>query len=232
MLLGVTTWPGVSGRASGSRAAIRDGYRRGTMNRMQRLGALLAALLLLAVGGCADDEPADPGGAASPADETSETPTNDGSAQPSATPGSTATPASGEPIAGDTAVVRAPKGWQVEESGLGELVKAWTATEPQAFGTVRFDDLGPVDATTPQQLAEDGLTAFPRRPRPRLSFDVELDGEPAYHAVGKDDLTEVHEYGAVRGGSGVTLVFELNTYLSAKQRQRIVESVLASFRWS
>ena len=187
-----------------------------------RLGTAAVLLGVLLVGGCSDDEPVEPDPSPN-AGETSGSPSGSGSPEPT---GTAVEPATGETVVADSAHIRAPEGWRVDEEDLG-LVRIFNITR----GPNRIDlaDFGAVSSTNPRELARDGLTNF--EGRPQVSYDAELGGEEAYLAVGTDGTGPYVEYGAVRGGQGVVLAFSFER-TPAAERAEIVDSVLTTFTWN
>lgn len=184
-------------------------------------GALLALLLLTGCGGDPAASP-DPSGSPSPTPSEGESSPEDGDA--SSAP--TVEPASGEAMVTDTAHVRAPQGWRIEEFGFGIL----DALQPHGEGVITLVDLGTVSSRTPRELARRGLRNFTGRPD--VDYDAELGGVGAYRATGRDISGVMVEYGAVRGGKAVLLVFSFDDSRPVRERQPLIDSVLASFAWS
>ena len=186
------------------------------MNRLQRLGALTGLVGVLSLSGCSGDDPAEPA--------TTPTASESSSASPTETEEPSAEPASGAEMVGDDAFMRAPEGYRVSEFGFG-IVNA-----DKAGTTMTFADLGAVAVTSPRQLADNGLENF--RGRPEVSYDAELDGEPAYVAVGRDSSGPYVEYGAVRGGTAVLVSFAFRAGTPEDEQDALIASVLASFGWT
>lgn len=187
------------------------------------LVVLVSVLALALLAGCGGEPPATP----APADSSSPTPSESESspADGNASSAPTVEPASGEAMVTDTAFVRAPQRWRIEEFGFGIL----DALEPRGEGVITLVDLGTVSSRSPRELARKGLRNF--EGKPDLDYEAELGGAPAYRATGRDLSGFLVEYGAVRGGKGVLLVFSFDGSRPIRKRQPLIDSVLASFVW-
>lgn len=185
------------------------------------LAGLLALLLLT---GCAGEPAAtpDPAASSSPAPSESEPSPDDEDA--SSAPA--VEPASGEAMVTDTAYVRAPRGWRIEEFGFGIL----DALEPRGEGLITLVDMGTVTSRNPRELARNGLRTF--EGKPDVDYDAELAGAPAYLATGRGLSGVAVEYGALRGGRAVLLRFSFEGSPPVRQRQSLIDAVLASFTWN
>lgn len=188
------------------------------------LVVLVSALALALLAGCGGEPVATP----APADSSSSTPSESESSPEDgdASSAPTVEPASGEAMVTDTAFVRAPRRWRIEEFGFGIL----DALEPRGEGVITLVDLGTIAVRTPRQLARSGLRNF--EGKPDVDFDAELGGAPAYRATGRDLSGFLVEYGAVRGGKGVILAFSFDGSRPMRERQPLIDSVLASFVWT
>lgn len=193
------------------------------MDQVRRLGAA-AAVAALVLGGCGDGGEPEPGPSPSSADSPSAGDTSPSESDSTATP--SVPPATGDIMRLPGVSVRAPEKWEINSS---EFSMSLEAREPEAFGSVFLSQVrGPV--TTLEGLIETGaFTDF--QGRPKVSFDAELGGEPAFRAVGQDALGPFVRYGAVHGEVGILLSFGIDDYIPTKQRQRIEDSVVATFEW-
>jgi hypothetical protein len=67
---------------------------------------------------------------------------------------------------------------------------------------------------------------------PERLEDVELDGVPAYHLHGVRYSTVVFdEFGALRDGHLVVVDFSQPRDMTEAERQKVIESSLATFQW-
>jgi hypothetical protein len=191
------------------------------MKLVPRLGAAVAACVLLA--GCGDDSAAEPGTEPTSSGSPSSADSSPGASESASEP--SVAPATGRLVRLPAASVRAPEGWTLTRL---EVVQGWEARDPEAFGSVfLYQPRAPV--TTLDGLIEGALNDY--QGKPKVSFDAELGGEPAFRAVGKDAIGHLVTYGAVRGDTGMELAFGIDEYVPAKERKRIEESVVASFEW-
>lgn len=188
------------------------------------LVTLVSLLALALLAGCGGEPPATP----APADSWSPTPSQSESSPEDgdASSAPTVEPASGEAMVTDTAFVRAPQRWRIEEFGFGIL----DALELRGEGVITLVDLGTVSSRSPRELARKGLRNF--EGKPDLDYEAELGGAPAYRATGRDLSGFLVEYGAVRGGRGVILAFSFDGSRPIRKRQPLIDSVLASFVWN
>lgn len=188
------------------------------------LVTLVSLLALALLAGCGGEPPATP----APADSWSPTPSQSESSPEDgdASSAPTVEPASGEAMVTDTAFVRAPQRWRIEEFGFGIL----DALELRGEGVITLVDLGTVSSRSPRELARKGLRNF--EGKPDLDYEAELGGAPAYRATGHDLSGFLVEYGAVRGGKGVLLAFSFDGSRPIRKRQPLIDSVLASFVWN
>lgn len=188
------------------------------------LVTLVSLLALALLAGCGGEPPATP----APADSWSPTPSQSESSPEDgdASSAPTVEPASGEAMVTDTAFVRAPQRWRIEEFGFGIL----DALELRGEGVITLVDLGTVSSRSPRELARKGLRNF--EGKPDLDYEAELGGARAYRATGRDLSGFLVEYGAVRGGRGVILAFSFDGSRPIRKRQPLIDSVLASFVWN
>ena len=85
----------------------------------------------------------------------------------------------------------------------------------------------------PPSLAEQARGALTELPGAKLTRqpDTELDGSPAYYITGTEPLRgDYEEVGTIAHDSSMNISFTLNGYSDA-ERQEIIDSVVASFRW-
>lgn len=194
----------------------------GTTATLVRLAAVAGLLVL---GGCGGDD-----STAAPAEPTSTTtPTS-----PSPTPDEEGTepavaPATGPRLDGGDFSVNAPKGWV-----RGDSVMSWILVAESGDGgsTLQLAETpGGSSEATSDQLARISLdTTMPDNAR-RFP-DVTLDGVEFYHVAGSAPAgLFVTEYGAEKLGRLVTVKFNLYD-MGSSERREVVESVMASLRWS
>lgn len=196
------------------------------MDRTTRLGVAVAAALVLALTGCGGGSApgADPSSSGTSA--SSEAPSEDVSTSPSVPP------ATGEVMELPDATMNAPQGWSIEKQDLGHL---WEARSPDAMMSIYFSQVDGSVVSLDHLLEVGALNAFDGKPR--LSFDAELGGQPAFRAVGTDLVSTRVAYGGVNDGpatgDSVGVVVEFSPFESVPKRewQRVLDSALASFRW-
>lgn len=197
------------------------------MDRTTRLGAAVVTALLLSVTACGgDDRPeADPA-APSSSGPTSMAPSESGSASPSVPP------ATGRVMELPGATMRVPEGWSIEKQPMGEL---WAAQSPDATMALYFSQVQGSVVSLDHLLEVGALSAF--EGKPRLGYDAELGGEPAFRAVGRGAVGDYVAYGGVFDGPAVDdsagVIVEFSPFESVPKRewQPVLDSVLASFQW-
>lgn len=195
---------------------------------LQRLGAAAAVLAVL-VSACGG-EPEPPPEATSTATGTPST----GSPSPEVPADEpSAAPATGRLMKLPGATARAPRGWEVEEQ---DFVQAWGANDAEGYWSI-FLAQNRGNVTSLEHLIDTGVLDDRFKGEPEVSYDVELGGQPAFRASGRDALGFVVTYGAVHDGPttmdsiGVTLTFGPDESVPARERRRIEEAVVASFEW-
>lgn len=200
----------------------------------RRAAAALAAVTVLVVpAGCADGraEPGAGGTGTSPAPATG---TTSPSEPPAGTPGSPASsvaPATGIELTEATSSLRAPEGW-VEGDGVLDYASAARGPGPRdSLLLADHESLAGPDATY-ESLAQSWLEVAPKGAKTERLPDVDLDGTPAYlifYTVPGDPSLS-YDVGTIRNGQSIDISFVLDKKTLA-QDPRLVESVLASFRW-
>jgi hypothetical protein len=190
-----------------------------------RLALPVAALVLVLTAGCNGN------GDASPPDEsaggdatTSSTPS------PSESPSPTVEPASGPEMVPDEggARMRAPKAYTLMPRSLNTAV---SAEDPQARGFITLSVLPSAREGDLDELARIGMKRFDGKPT-RLP-DVEIQGVTFYHLAG-ENAVGLHQdhYSAAYENKLATLQFNFfASEFSTPQRQKIIDSVLATFAW-
>lgn len=198
----------------------------------RRTAGSLALAAALALGGCSGgDDGSEP--EASDGGTTGST-TAGTPSQSSQSPGDDTTP-SVKPATGDTlrmphSMVRVPVDWHADP----RIVPTQRdAGDDDTSSTISLGEINAFGATlSPDQLARNWFrsTIYPLKPRKLPT--VEVDGVEMYHLSGKiQPLTWLEEYGAVVDDRIVTLTFQFSPEVRPAQRDRIAESVLATFRW-
>ncbi|ABL80758.1 MULTISPECIES: hypothetical protein [unclassified Nocardioides] len=184
--------------------------------------------------GAAPPDPS-PGGASSSA---AGSPGATGPADPTDGPDSTASaaptvaPATGPQLSMPHARLRIPKGWFVGD----QLVT--TQKDGQDPGSTSLLSLGETPAfgstAGPTELGRNSLKVsrriYPMTPK-QLPNAV-LDGVEMYHLEGRaQPLNWQSEYGVIIDDRIIVLRFQLYARIPPAERQRIVDSVLATFEW-
>lgn len=204
-----------------------------TRRRTAHLGAVLLIGSLLT--GCGDepDPGNDPTAGASGSPESSESGEPSESSEPTESASDTGVaPAGGETFEADQFTVSGPEGWRMKV--VSPRVVRYSSGEPKSNAQLArrphglvFVDVSDVSGEpTLDELAEESVRNDPRRP------DTTIDGEPAYHRANRDQGFESQEeFGLWVVGQQVRVNFSLIGG-TPKQRQTLVESVLASWQWS
>ena len=181
---------------------------------MRALASAVAVTLCLALAGCQDG-----GAGADPS------PSGTSTADPSPTEVPAAT---GPLIDGEVFDVHAPEGWQLDESFSTDFIHQLdnTANARELMSVAEItDEVRPL-----AEVARDNFRSFQTIGRKRRMPDTELAGEPAYRIraveVGgavKEELGVVHE--------GTQVSISMTLLGTPEERQRIFDSVLASWEW-
>lgn len=191
--------------------------------------ALLVAVLAL---GTACNGSDDPGATPS---EPASSPTGAPSTEPTETTTETTTPsiapATGPVLEMPRASVRVPEGWEIQDQLVSAQAEAFDDDTASLITVAETEDFSGGQLTT-EQMVDIWYQTSPYDLRPKEQPATELDGVEVYHLAGKTDrLSYLEEFGADRGGRVVALIFELSTELSPQEREEIVDSVVATFRW-
>lgn len=189
--------------------------------------ALLVSVLAL---GTACNGSDDPG--ATPSEPTS-TATEAPSTEPTATESETASvaPATGPELEMPRASVRVPEGWEIQDQLVSAQTEAFDDDTASLITVSETEDFSGGQLTL-EQMVDIWFQTSPYDMRPKALPATELDGVEVYHLAGKTDrLSYLEEFGADRGDRIVALTFELSTELSPQEREEIVDSVVATFRW-
>ena len=170
----------------------------------------------------------DPGAAPSPAVTSSAT--KSASADPTESATTSVEVATGPMLDMPLSSVRIPDDWRV----MDPLVS--TQQDAADDDTASTISLGEIDAFggTPSadELARNALKTNPYPLDPEVRPAVELDGVEFYHLAGKvQKLDHLEDFGAVVDDMIVNLTFHFSPEISPAERQEIVDSVVATFRW-
>jgi hypothetical protein len=204
-----------------------------TSHLRRRIGHLAAALLLgSALAGCGDGAAKEPdaeptGGGSGGVDGEPTEPSESESSSLSSGPS-----AAGETFEAGQFTVNGPEGWRMKV--VTERTVRFSSGQPKSssalykkpHGLVFVDVTDVSGEPTLDQLAEESVRSEPRLP------DVTIDGEPAYQLANRDQGFETQEQlGLWRDGQQIRIDFSLIGG-SKRQRQALVQSVLASWQWS
>ena len=200
-----------------------------TSQPLLRRTAHLGAALLLAGGlaACGDDEPEPDAGPSTTVPETS-APTE--STEPSES-GPAVDPATGEVFEGTSFTVTGPEGWALDaqSSRVGQFDSGppkGNQLDRRVFGLISVVVSDTTGVTTLDDLAAESVREDPRQ------TDTTVGGEPAYRLANDDQAFNTdEELGLVRGEESIVVNVALLGG-SEQQRQRLLQSVLASWQWS
>ena len=177
-------------------------------------GTVAAVAVCLALAGCQDD---------------GKEPTSGTPASGTSTSAEGSTAASGPAVKGDVFTMNAPDGWTkskdfstdfldqyAEPGGAGQMAVAEISGEVRSLDAVAKDNFS--------LFASDGTK------RKRVA-DATVAGEPAYHFTADAGFGQFAEsYGVVKDGQQVTLTITVDG--SPSERRAVIDSVLASWRWT
>jgi hypothetical protein len=191
------------------------------------LAAGTLAVLALALGACTDEDPGEP--KVEPTTSSSVSPTD--STTPSESTEPTVASATGPVLDTASATINLPEGWKDNQNGFPNTYSG----SPRSGAAVRLITIVDLASSTSgysiDKLAQEMQTAVPGSKLNRQP-DVELDGSPAYHLAGTAPVDgRYEEVGTNANGRAITISFSLNGYTAAERRE-IVDSVIASFRWT
>lgn len=135
-------------------------------------------------------------------------------------------PATGEELANQRVSLRFPEGYRVDDDSSSVV----TAVAPDRDHTIYYTQallLTDPDLDYLMQLSEkfDTWETPPRRMPP-----VTIGGVECFHLRGRQQGSPTDAYGTQRGDDGITLTFVLEG--GASQRQRVIDSVLATVEWA
>lgn len=200
-----------------------------TSQPLLRRTAQLGAALLLAGGlaACGDDEPEPDARPSTTVPETS-APTE--SPEPSES-GPAVDPATGEVFEGTSFTVTGPEGWSLDAQSarVGQYDSGppkGNQLDRRVFGLISVVVSDTTGVTTLDDLAAESVREDPRQ------ADTTVGGEPAYRLANDDQAFNTdEELGLVRGEESIVVNVALLGG-SEPQRQRLLQSVLASWQWS
>jgi hypothetical protein len=210
------------------------------MNSVPKIAATLLAVLVLASCGKSSDEPKSSGAKVS-------SPTASASASLSAGPSSTAKPSTGKAMSGSGYVYNLPKGWEditsqlkQNQPGIDTGGRARPATPPftanmntlttpsKVTGSPTATDL---DALAAQIKGEVKSLAPTIQTRPHVT----IAGAPAVHQEGNANSSGTKfylvQYFAIHKGNNYGLTFAFPKKDTAAEREKVVQPVLASWKW-
>jgi hypothetical protein len=210
------------------------------MNSVPKIAATLLAVLVLASCGKSSDEPKSSGSEVS-------SPSASASDSLSAGPSSTAKPSTGKAMAGTGYGYNLPKGWEdittqlkQNQPGIDTGGRAKPATPPF---TANMNTL-----TTPSKVSgeptKDDLDALAIQikgevkslaPTIKTQPHVTIAGAPTVHQEGNANSSGTKfylvQYFAIHKGDNYGLTFAFPTSVSASDRAKVVQPVLASWKW-
>ena len=183
----------------------------------RRRTTTLAVLGCLALGaaGCGD------GSSTFPADPP--TPTGSTGSSPTAP---VVEPASGRRVSLLAFTARVPQGFDYDNSLAKEIV---FSSSPDVKQNIEYSDVTIYPGTSNALAARLSTKNSSWSPKPTVAKPVTIDGETFYHLTGPvGDGVRLDEYGSVQDARLVKISFELQG--SASQREKLVDSVLATVR--
>ena len=189
------------------------------MRHRNALGSLAVACVLVTAG-CNDAPPdADPTASASSGEPR-------GTDRPSASSTPSVAPATGRLMRTSGATMNAPKGWTTVSAKTFNYL---TVSSDDGLSTVTLSDFGTVtEADTEKYLRQ---TVRQEEPENARSEAADLGTAPGLHLSWHDDTFQNDVYGAILENTYVYVWFTQYTDLPAAERQRNIDSALASFRW-
>src|SRR4051795_13041599 len=223
------------------RSTVHPCARLSRMNSVPKIAATLLAVLALASCGKSSDEPK------SGSSDVSSSPAASASESLSAGPSSTANPSTSKAMAGNGYVYHLPKGWEVitaqlkqNQPGIDTGGRAKPATPPftanmntlttpsKVSGEPTKDDL---DALSAQIKGEVKSLA----PKIQTKPTVTIAGAPAVHQEGNANSSGTKfylvQYFVIHKNNNYGLTFAFPKGQSAGAREKIVQPVLASWKW-
>jgi hypothetical protein len=151
-------------------------------------------------------------------------PASSGPTATASTGGSGVDPASGRTISLTAFTAHTLEGYDYDNSLAKEIV---FSSSPDLGQNITFSDITVYPGTTTSVAARLTVKDSSWRPHPRTETPVTIDGAQWYHLTGPiGHGKHLEDYGTVHDSRLVRVSFELTA--RAAQRQRIVESVLAT----
>ena len=186
--------------------------------------AALAAVLLLGTACDSDDPEAEP--SPEPSSSTAAT-----SPSPTDEPTSTVAPATGPALNLPRATAQVPKGWHLTPRIVPEQADA--GNDEYSFSSISLAQIDSFDtSTSADQLADQWIDSniYPQDPK-KLPL-TELDGKEVYHLAGQvQPHLYLEEFGTQTEGKLVSIAFLFSPVVTPEERQDIIGSTLATFRW-
>lgn len=187
-------------------------------------GVLAAATLLLAAGCGGSDGSSDGSGA--PTDPATSASTSTSSSPSTSAP--TVAAATGPLLDMPRASLHAPDTWRLRKKLVTFSV---SAGDPQSVSLVQLGDL---DATNDASLAVQAHNAtrgYAGTP-PKVLAPVTIDGVPCYHVAGQTTkLSYVEAFGAIHNDGMVSVQMTFSSEIKPAERQQLIDSMLASWKW-
>jgi predicted small secreted protein len=141
-----------------------------------------------------------------------------------------AEPATGIRLSLPHSTVRVPERWTEADVPVTTLVSADAPDSASLISLGEIEGFG--STSSADELADTALRVMQYRFNPKKLPVTELDGVEAYHLAGKiQPLRYLEEFGAIVDDRIVTLSFEFSPEASRAERDEIVDSVTATFRW-
>jgi len=210
------------------------------MNTVPKIAATLLAVLVLVSCGKSSDEPKSSGNSVSP-------PSASASESLSAGPSSTANPSTGKAMAGPDYGYNLPKGWEditaqlkQNQPGIDSGGRARPATPPF---TANMNTLSTPSKVSGDPTEEDLDTLATQikgevkslAPNIRTKQHVTIAGAPAVHQEGNANSSGTKfylvQYFVIYKGKNYGLTFAFPKSASAGEREKVVQPVLASWKW-
>jgi hypothetical protein len=135
-------------------------------------------------------------------------------------------PASGRRVSLLAFTARVPHGFDYDNSLAKEIV---FSSSPDVKQNIEYSDVTVYPGTSNAFAARLSMKNSSWSPKPTVAKPVTIDGTTFYHLTGPvGHGVRLDEYGAVQDARLVKISFELQG--SASQRQKLVDSVLATIR--
>lgn len=191
--------------------------------------AAAIAAVLLAGTACGDgDASADPSPEPTSSSATSSPTATD---EPTADPTSTVEPATGPALNLPQATARVPKGWYLTPRIVPEQADA--GNDKYSFSSISLAQIDSFNtSTSADELADQWLEVNMYPKDPKKLPPTELDGKEVYHLAGQvQPHLYLEEFGTQQNGKLVSIAFLFSPVATPEERQEIIDSTLATFRW-